>query len=51
MQAELKHNIELKQSIVIGDSERDITAGEQVGCYPIRVERNSNCGEIIAKNV
>lgn len=40
-----KHHIDLTQSIMIGDQERDIEAGLQAGCRTIRVGNAAGAGE------
>jgi len=49
LEAAKKHNIDLKQSWVIGDTRRDIEAGERVGCNTILVKKNTNIKQHIEK--
>ena len=41
LQAAKDFNIDLSQSIMIGDSDRDVEAGEAAGCKPVLVKTNS----------
>ena len=44
LQAAQDFNIDLSQSIMIGDSERDVEAGMNAGCkVPLQVEKNAPC--------
>jgi len=38
LEASLKWNIDLKESIMVGDSRKDISAGQNVGCTTILVD-------------
>ena len=51
LQAAKDFNIDLSQSIMIGDSDRDVEAGEAAGCKSVKVGQNY-CGELreIIKN-
>lgn len=49
LEAAEKYNIDLKQSWMIGDHERDIEAGRAAGCSTIMIERNN--GEMLHKAV
>lgn len=49
LEAAKKHNIDLKRSWVIGDTSRDIEAGERVGCNTILVKKNTNIKQQIEK--
>jgi D,D-heptose 1,7-bisphosphate phosphatase len=49
LKAAEKYNIDLKQSWVIGDTPRDIEAGEQAGCNTILVKENTNIKQHIEK--
>ena len=40
LQAAKDFNIDLSQSIMIGDSDRDVEAGEAAGCKSVKVEQN-----------
>lgn len=40
LQAAEKYNIDLRESYMIGDEERDMEAGRQAGCMVIRTEKN-----------
>lgn len=40
LQAAKKYNIDLKQSYMVGDDERDMEAGRQAGCKVHKTERN-----------
>ena len=40
LQAAKDFNIDLSQSIMIGDSERDVQAGEAAGCKSVLIEQN-----------
>lgn len=40
LQAAEKYNIDLSQSYMIGDSERDMEAGRRAGCKVVKVEKN-----------
>ena len=46
LQAAKDFNIDLSQSIMIGDSNRDVEAGEAAGCKAVKVEQNMS-NEII----
>ena len=39
LQAAKDFNIDLSQSIMIGDSDRDVEAGEAAGCKSVKVEQ------------
>ena len=43
-QAAKDFNIDLSQSIMIGDSDRDVEAGEAAGCKSVKVEQNISHG-------
>lgn len=49
IQAAKDFNIDLSQSIMIGDSERDIEAGEAAGCKAILIKKNKGLLEITNK--
>ena len=49
LEAAKKHNIDLNQSWMIGDSKRDIEAGKRTGCKTILVEKNKNFCQIIGE--
>jgi len=49
LNAAKKHNINLKESFVIGDSRRDIEMGENAGCKTIFVNTNKLNGEEFKK--
>ena len=40
--AKIKYGIDLKKSILIGDRESDIRAGNSSGCYSLFIDRNYN---------
>ena len=42
MQAAKHFNIDISQSIMIGDSDRDVEAGEAAGCKVVKVGRNTS---------
>jgi len=42
LRAAEKYNIDLTKSVMIGDSERDVMAGNNAGCRTVRIERNSS---------
>ena len=44
LQAAKDFNIDLSQSIMIGDSDRDVEAGEAAGCKSVKVEQNISRG-------
>lgn len=50
LQASREHFIELRKSIFIGDDERDMKAGEAVGCKTFLVTENNNLFQV-AKNL
>ena len=37
-----KHHLDVSQSFLIGDNERDILAGEKVGVKGVLIEANTN---------
>ena len=42
LQAAKDYNIDLSQSIMIGDSDRDVEAGKAAGCKSVKIEQNKS---------
>ena len=52
LQAAKDFNIDLSQSIMIGDSDRDVEAGEAAGCKAVKIEQNMTGGIIgVLRNI
>ena len=49
LNAAKKHNIDLNQSWMIGDSERDIEAGKRAGCKTVMISTNEGLNKVIKK--
>ena len=51
LQAAKDFNIDLSQSIMIGDSDRDVEAGEAAGCKAVKVEQNREMSLLNSINI
>ena len=47
LEASKKHNIDLNQSWMIGDDERDVEAGKKAGCNIVLVDKNKNIKNVV----
>lgn len=50
LQAAKDFNIDMSQSIMIGDSDRDVEAGKAAGCRSVLIERNADNGLSVISN-
>ena len=51
LQAAKDFNIDLSQSIMIGDSDRDVEAGKAAGCRSVLIVRNADNGLSVISNL
>ena len=51
LQAARDFNIDLSQSIMIGDSNSDVEAGESAGCKSVLIEKNTDNGLSVISNL
>ena len=48
--AKKQYNINLKKSYVVGDTEKDVIAGEKAGCKTILIKKKYNFNHYLGKS-